>query len=133
MFNTPGLDVIAVTTDAGAAELEERGAGKHGVRLIVEPLLEPDGLRRAHERLFADRGVRYLDCEGGITILHALRSAGLLDEVFVTTTDLVVDTDRHPGALTIFDFERDGAELVAEGRIEPGGRFSFRRWRFNRR
>jgi riboflavin biosynthesis pyrimidine reductase len=135
MFNTPGLDVIVVTTDAGAAEMEERLSRrrKHHVRLIVEPSLDLEGLRRAHERLFADRGVRYLDCEGGMTVLHALHGAGLLDEVFVTTTDVEVDADRHKGVQSIFDFEGEGAELVAEGRVEPDGRFTFRRWRFNRR
>jgi riboflavin biosynthesis pyrimidine reductase len=176
LFNTPGLDVIVVTTDAGAAEIEERiarrsrrraerpdegqgpsaatpirragrsrrraersdegqgpDAGKRHIRLIVEPSLDVEGLRRAHERLFADRGVRYLDCEGGMTVLHALHGAGLLDEVFVTTTDIEVDADRHEGVQSIFDFEGEDAELVAEGRIEPDGRFMFRRWRFNRR
>ncbi len=159
MFNTPGLDVIVVTTDAGAAELEERSArrnlrrteqsdadesqvpcaatpvaaGKPHVRLIVEPSLDVEGLRRAHERLFADRGTRYLDCEGGMTVLHALHGAGLLDEVFVTTTDVEVDADRHEGVQSIFDFDGEGAELVAGGRVEPDGRFTFRRWRFNRR
>ena len=54
--------------------------------------MDPDTLRRAHTRLFEDRGVRYLDCEGGQTVLRALHEANLLDEVFLTETDVVVDT-----------------------------------------
>jgi hypothetical protein len=52
--------------------------------------------------------------------------------VFVTSTDSW-STRRHEGVLTIFDFEIEGTELIAEGRVEPDGRFTFLRWRFNRR
>jgi riboflavin biosynthesis pyrimidine reductase len=131
VFNTPGLDVIVLTLPQGAASLEARGAGARGIDLIVEPLLDPEGLRRAHRRLFAERGVRYLDCEGGETVLRTLHAAGLLDEVFVTTTDAVIDASAHEGVLHILDFEREGAELIAEGTTEPPGGFTFRRWRFN--
>jgi riboflavin biosynthesis pyrimidine reductase len=133
VFNTPGLEAIVVTTEVGAGELVTRGAGVRGIPLIVEASLDPAGLRRAHERLFADRGVRYLNCEGGDTVLRVLHAARLLDEVFVTTTDVDVDESRHEGVLKIFDFEREGAQLVAEGRISPESAFTFRRWRFNPR
>jgi riboflavin biosynthesis pyrimidine reductase len=102
------------------------------VDLIVDALDDPDGLRRAHARLFAERGVRYLDCEGGQTMLTALRRADLLDEVFVTETDVTVDASRHAGILRIFDFEREGAELVADGTVPDDAAWRFRRWRFNR-
>jgi hypothetical protein len=65
--------------------------------------------------------------------LRALRRAGLLDEVFVTETDVVVDESRHRGVLKIFDFEREGAELIAEGRTGDDSPWRFRRWRFSRR
>ncbi|HKX04735.1 MAG TPA: hypothetical protein VJX71_19730 [Methylomirabilota bacterium] len=99
----------------------------------VEPLTEPDALRRAHARLFAERGVRYLDCEGGQTVLRALRRAGLLDEVFLTETDVVVDESRHRNVLKIFEFEQEGADLIAEGRTGEASPWRFRRWRFSRR
>jgi len=133
VFNTPGLGTIVVTTEVGAGELAIRGAGPRGIPLIVEPMLDAGGLRRAHERLFADRGVRYLACEGGDTILRALHAAGLLDEVFLTVTDVEIDESRHEGVLKIFDFAEAGAELVGEGRIAPASGFTFQRWRFNRR
>lgn len=131
-FNTPGVEPIVVTTEVGVAELERRGFDVRRLAPIVEPLLEPAGLERAHRRLFAERGVRYLDCEGGMTVLRALHGAGVLDEVFLTTTDVVVGTDGHDGVQTTFDFEREGATLLAEGRTAAGA-YRFHRWRFNQR
>jgi len=134
LFNTPGLDVIVVGTAGAATMLSNRGVGgSAAVDVIAEDVVEPAGLRRAHQRLFAERGVRYLACEGGERILRALRAAGLLDEVFVTATDQVVDETAHEGVLKIFDFESEGADLIAEGTIGPSSRWTFRRWRFNTR
>jgi riboflavin biosynthesis pyrimidine reductase len=132
VFNTPGMDVIVVGTPDARSALAARG-GARGVAVVVEAVREPAGLRRAHERLFAERGVRYLGCEGGEQILRALRAADLLDEVFVTVTDQVIDEAAHEGVLKIFDFEGERAELVAEGKIAPSSAWTFRRWRFNAR
>ena len=132
VFNTPGVEAIIVTTGRGGAELQACGMPGPNVELLVDKLEEPDGLHRAHRRLFADRGVRYLDCEGGQTMLTALRRADLLDEVFVTHTDVTIDVPRHADVLRIFDFEREGAALVAEGSIAEDPGWRFRRWRFNR-
>ena len=71
IFNTPGVEVMVLTTDAGAARpsrVRHRGPARE---LMVGPLDEPEALRRAHAHIFADRGVRYLDCEGGQTVLCA--------------------------------------------------------------
>jgi hypothetical protein len=70
--------------------------------------------------------------EGGMTVLRALRGAGLRDEVFVTVADVVVDEARHDGVRHVFDVAAGGAALVAEGRA-PNGAFTFRRRRFNAR
>jgi riboflavin biosynthesis pyrimidine reductase len=131
LFRTPGLDVIFVTLPAGGASLETRGARQRGIELIVEPDLDPAGLLRAHQRLFADHGVRYLDCEGGETVLRALHGAGLLDEVFLTTTEAVIDESKHEGVIKVMDFEAEGAKLIAEGTTDPPGGYVFRRWRFD--
>ena len=133
VFNTPGMDVIVVGTTVAEATLTARGAADKGVAFITESVLEPDGLRRAHARLFAERGVRYLACEGGETVLRALHAAGLLDEVFLTTTDAVVDESAHEGVLRILDFEGEGAKLIAEGTTSATSGYTFRRWRFNDR
>ena len=77
--------------------------------------------------------MRYLDCEGGQTVLRALHDAGLLDEVFLTETDVGVDASRHRGAMKMFQFQSEGAELIAESRIGRDSAWRFRRWRFNQR
>jgi riboflavin biosynthesis pyrimidine reductase len=133
VFNTPGMDVIVVGTTIAEATLTARSARDKDIDFIVEPVLEPDGLRRAHERLFAERGVRYLACEGGETVLRALHRAGLLDEVFLTSTDAVIDESQHEGVRKILDFEGEGATLIAEGKTSPASGYTFRRWRFNER
>jgi riboflavin biosynthesis pyrimidine reductase len=66
-------------------------------------------------------------------VLAALRSAGLLDEVFLTITPHVVDEAAHEGVLKIFDFEAEGARLIAEGHAEADPAWRFRRWRFSER
>jgi riboflavin biosynthesis pyrimidine reductase len=131
VFRTPGVEVIVVTSERGADELLRRG--DTGLTKVVEPVPAPAALRRAHERLRREHGVRYLACEGGMTVLTALRQAGILDEVFLTTTDAVIDTAAHAGMLSIFDFERAGARLVAEGRTAPDSGWRFERWRFSNR
>ena len=133
VFNTPGLEVVVVGTPIAEATLSARGLRERGVDFISEEVREPEGFRRAHERLFAERGVRYLACEGGETILRALHAAKLLDEVFLTSTDAVIDESAHEGVLTIMDFQAEGATLVAEGRIAPESGYVFRRWRLNDR
>ena len=133
LFRTPGLDVIVVTLPEGAVSLEARGARRRGIALVVEESLDAAGLRSAHRRLFADHGVRYLACEGGETVLRALHAAGVLDEVFLTTTAAVIDESRHEGVIKVMDLEAAGAVLIAEGATDPPGGYVFRRWRFDAR
>ena len=133
LFNTKGLDVLVVGTTIAEATLSARGVRDKGVRFVVEPVIEPAGLRRAHERLFAERGVRYVACEGGERILRALHGAGLLDEVFVTVTDVVIEESQREGVLKVFDFESEGAALIAEGKTSEASRWRFCRWRFSAR
>ena len=130
MLTTPGLSPIVLTTPAGREELARRRI--RDAAIIVEALLEPEGLARAHAQLRTEHGVRYIACEGGQTLFAALHRARLLDEMFVTTSDVVVDRSAHEGVLTTFDFAAERATLMAEGRLEPGGVYRFRRWRFER-
>jgi len=132
MFTTPDIEPLVVTTAPGAAELERRARPGAPPPTLVDDLLDPAGLRRAHARLSAEHG-GYLDCEGGQTVLEALHGAGLLDEVFLTVTPFVIDASAHDGVITIFDFEAEGAALVAEGRTAADETWLFRRWRFNAR
>jgi riboflavin biosynthesis pyrimidine reductase len=101
--------------------------------MLVESLTDPAALRRAHARLFSEFAVRYLDCEGGQTVLTALHAAALLDEVFLTVTPVVVDERAHEGVLETFHFEALGARLIAEGRAVADATWRFQRWRFSER
>lgn len=133
IFTTSGIEPLVVTTPAGAAELVRRAGGRRPPPMLADDVRGPDGLRRAHARLRVEAGVRYLDCEGGQTVLAALRAAGLLDEVFLTVTPFTVDEDAHEAVVKTFDFSAEGAWLVAEGRTAADERWRFQRWRFTER
>jgi len=133
MFDTPGVDVLVVTTGHGARRLRSQGSDRKGVTLLVagDEKLGPGELVKAHQRLFADFRVRYLDCEGGASILDALHDAGMVDEIFVTVTDVRIEPSEHEGVMRLFTLE--GARLIAEGRIASDAGYVFQRWRFNER
>lgn len=135
LFNTAEIQTFMITTESGRRLLEAAGALEKRVTIIAEGEGEvtPAELISAHRRLFSGYRVRYLDCMGGETVLRALRQAGILDEVFVTVTDVLINPAEHEGVKFIMDFEKEGAELIAEGNIRPGSDWAFRRWRFNRR
>jgi riboflavin biosynthesis pyrimidine reductase len=133
VFTTRGIEPLVVTTPIGREELERRARPGSPPPTLVDDLLDPHGLRRAHARLLTEHGVHYLDCEGGQTVLTALRGARLLDEVFLTTTPVVIDESAHDDVAKTFDFEAEGAELVAEGRTAADAAWLFRRWRFSAR
>src|SRR5262245_853177 len=135
MFDTPDLTTVIVTTAAGARVLRARGSEARGVLLMIagEDRIDAPALVRAHERLLDEHAVRHLDCEGGMGALEALRAAGILDELFVTRTEVEIDAGAHQGVRRVFPLEDGSATLLGEGRtvVDPGYRFE--RWRFNRR
>ncbi len=133
LFHTPGVRVVVVTTEEGSERLLQAGSSRKGVQLLVEPVLDANGLRRAHERLLEAYHVQYLSCEGGEGMLASLRQAGILDEAFVTTTDVVIDETGLEGVKKLPDYAAEGATLIAEGKISPESGWVFRRWRFNQR
>lgn len=133
IFNTPGLEALIVTTGAGARRLRAEGSERKSVTLLEAGAdkLDSPALVRAHERLYAEFGVRYLDCEGGATVLGALHRAGIVDELFLTETEVVIDPGEHEGVKRLFDLE--SARLIAEGRTPADAGYVFRRWRVNER
>ena len=133
IFNTPGLTALVVTTSAGARRLRGQGSDDRGVKVLAagEERIESSGLVHAHERLFAELGVRYVDCEGGAVILEALHRAGILDEIFVTVTDVHIDPAAHAGVKRIAPLDAGRARLLAEGGTASDPGYRFQRWRFN--
>jgi len=133
IFTTAGIEPLVVTTQRGADELARRARPGASPATVAEDLREPGGLHRAQQRLLAEHGVRYLDCEGGQTLLEALHGARLLDEVFLTRTPFVIDETAHEDVGRIFDFAAAGATLIAEGGTVADESWRFERWRFSQR
>jgi riboflavin biosynthesis pyrimidine reductase len=135
IFNTPKLTAIIATTEAGARFLRSRGSHRKGIRILRagEERIDALGLVRVHERLFEEFGVRYLVCEGGAMILTSLYRAGILDEMFVTSTDVDVELSQHEGVKRIVALDTGAGRLIAEGRPAADSGYTFRRWRFNER
>ena len=132
IFGTVGVTAIVVTTAVGAERLRAEGGEGRGVSVIVagDHAAEPRGLALAHRRLHDDFGIRRIDCEGGMALLESLREARLLDELFVTVSDVVIDPVAHAGVRRLLPLASGAADLVAEARvaIDPG--YRFQRWRF---
>ena len=132
IFSTPGVTAIVVTTGAGARRLGAAGSAGRGVQLVVagESAIDAAGLADAHRQLFDRFEVRRLDCEGGMVLLESLRQARLLDELFVTATDVTVDTAGRSGVRRLLPLE-PGARLVAGARVALDPGYRFQRWRFD--
>jgi riboflavin biosynthesis pyrimidine reductase len=132
-LNTPDVDVVVVTTEHGARRLRGQGGERPAPTLLVagDVGLGAAEMLHAHQRLFGEFGVRYLDCEGGATILDALHGAGLVDEVFVTVTDVRIDPAQHDGVKRLFAL--DASRLIAEGHTAADPDYVFRRFRINER
>jgi len=135
IFNTPGLTPIVVTTSAGERRLRSGSRDDRHVSVLIagEESIDSSGLIRAHERLFEELGVRYVDCEGGAVILEALHEADILDEIFVTVTDVDIDPGSHAGIKRIAALDGGKARLIAESRTNSDAGYRFQRWRFHDR
>jgi riboflavin biosynthesis pyrimidine reductase len=136
IFTTPDIKAIVVTSGEGARVLRSNGSNERGVAVLVagDARIESSGLAHAHERLFDEFGVRYVDCEGGAVIAEALHRAGILDEIFVTVTDVHVDPTAHEGIKRVTALDDGTARLIAERQAaasDPG--YRFRRYRITPR
>ena len=135
LFNTTGVVVVIVTTAEGARVLRARGSEAHGVRLVIggATRVEARGLVDAHERLFAEVGVRHLVCEGGALVLDALHEAGILDELFVTVSDVDIDPGARAAVRRIAALDGGAGRPAAGGRSGAGAGYRFQRSRFKHR
>ena len=86
-----------------------------------------------HELLFEELDVRYIDSEGGTVVLAALQQAGILDEIFVTVTDIYIEPSEHTEVRRILPLEPRPGRLIAEGRTASDPAYLFQRWRLNDR
>lgn len=127
-FRTPGLRTVVLTNEATAKRTAPLAAGTNTqvIGFGAEKLNTAKGL----EWLLKTEGMNVVLCEGGHSLIESLHADGLLDEVFVTTTNVALDPAKVVDPKYMFDFAKEGARLVACG---TAGKFEFRRWRFNER
>lgn len=88
-FDGELVDVVLVTTRAGARRLAEKPAHPH-VRVVVSGEDRFVDLEAAAGLLRRELGIEHLLCEGGPTLYGYLSRAGLVDEKFVTVSPLEV-------------------------------------------
>ena len=87
---------VLVLLAQGADKDAERTLGRHAeVRRVPEAGSGLIDQARALEIMKADYGIDVLLCEGGPTLNHALISANLADELFVTLAPMLIGAGTH--------------------------------------
>jgi riboflavin biosynthesis pyrimidine reductase len=129
----PGLadatvDVLVITTDAGAEALARRGAGHVEVRSVgdrVEPADVLGALR--------SQGAKLVLCEGGPHLFGQLLAAHLVDELFLTLAPhLAGRSDSTPrlGLVEGTTFDVEAARWARLVDLRQAGDHLFSRYRF---
>jgi 2,5-diamino-6-(ribosylamino)-4(3H)-pyrimidinone 5'-phosphate reductase len=98
LVRDPDQEVLVLLSDAAGRDVE-RNLGRFAeVRRAPASsgLIDP---RRALRILKTEYGIHLLLCEGGPTLNHALISAGLADELFVTLAPTLLGASEAPGIL----------------------------------
>jgi riboflavin biosynthesis pyrimidine reductase len=89
VFEGEHVEAFILTTDMGAKRLAEKKTHPH-VRVLVAGEGKTVDLPRAMALLRRELKVEYLLCEGGPTLHGHLQRAALVDEMFVTTSPVMV-------------------------------------------
>jgi riboflavin biosynthesis pyrimidine reductase len=83
LFNVPELPVIVISTAVWVEKMKEDLARRPWIRTIAMP--QPDGLPMAFRRL-RSMGVARISAIGGRTIARAMIDAGLIQDLYLTTS-----------------------------------------------
>ncbi|MBI2677155.1 MAG: dihydrofolate reductase family protein [Candidatus Koribacter versatilis] len=89
VFDGEHVDAVILTTEAGAKRLAEKHTHPH-VRVLVAGEGKFVDLPRALAMLRRELNVEHLLCEGGPTLAGHLQRAKLVDEMFLTTSPVMV-------------------------------------------
>jgi riboflavin biosynthesis pyrimidine reductase len=89
VFDGEHVDALILTTDVGAKRLAEKHTHPH-VRVVVAGQGAFVDLPLALRMLRKDFGIAHLLCEGGPTLAGYLQRAKLVDEMFLTTSPIMV-------------------------------------------
>jgi riboflavin biosynthesis pyrimidine reductase len=84
MFNVPEVPVFILTTPEGAARLAQMTEGRPWISIVAEP--EEPHLIGGLRRLRAGHGIRRISCIGGRTLATELIDAGLVQDLYLTTS-----------------------------------------------
>lgn len=87
VFDGDQMDVMVLTTAAGAAHLQTNDPG---VKLIIAGQETTIDLPLAVHTLRKEMGIEHLLCEGGPTFYGSMARAGLMDEKFVTVSPVEI-------------------------------------------
>jgi riboflavin biosynthesis pyrimidine reductase len=93
MFNLPLLRVFVLTVARGVAAMREGLALRPWIIPIV--MADPHDLREAFRQLRA-LGIRSLSCIGGRTLAEHVIDAGLIQDVFLTTSAITAGEPQTP-------------------------------------
>ena len=83
LFNVPELPVIVISTEVWVEKMKEDLARRPWIRTIAMP--QPDGLPTACRKL-RSMGVARISAIGGRTIARAMVDAGLIQDLYLTTS-----------------------------------------------
>lgn len=94
LFNVPDVPVVIVCTDAAAESLNPRLRSRPWVTIV--PTGDPADLRGAVERLRTKLGIRRISAIGGRTAATALIDAGVVRDLYLTTSPIAAGTPDTP-------------------------------------
>jgi riboflavin biosynthesis pyrimidine reductase len=97
VFDGEHVDALILTTDVGAKRLAEKKTHPH-VRVLIAGEGKFVDLPRAMELLRRELGIEHLLCEGGPTLHGYLQRAGLVDEMFLTTSPVLIGEQMPEGS-----------------------------------
>ncbi len=98
-FNVPEIPVVILSSGRPAARLAERGRSRPWITVISTG--EPADLRRGAERLRTELGIQRISAIGGRSAATALIDAGLVSDLYLTTSPVragAADTPLYIGA-----------------------------------
>ena len=94
LFNVPDVRVVILTTDSAAASLDRRLRAHPWIGVIAAG--DPLDVRRGMERLRTKLGIRRISAIGGRTAATTLIDAGVVSDLYLTTSPIIAGTPDTP-------------------------------------
>lgn len=94
LFNVPDVPVVILTTDSAAASLDRRLRTHPWITVFDAG--DPLDVRRGMERLRTKLGIRRISAIGGRTAATTLIDAGVVSDLYLTTSPITAGTPNTP-------------------------------------